>query len=140
MSPLRPTAGGLKLRARTVDRDVTRVSCGAGEGRPAASSKRARMSRPRDFGPGKGAGDWSGNWRTLLMLWGFPGLAMRGALGPDPTPRAVIWTFILSAMGLAAIINFRRCGRTHCRFKGPFLLVMALSVQGQPNGWMIPGR
>src|SRR3546814_1275743 len=63
------------------------------------------------FGPGKGAGDWSGNWRTLLMLWGFPGLAMLGALGLDPTPRAVVWTFMLSAMGLACIINSRRCGR-----------------------------
>src|SRR3546814_2093224 len=93
------------------------------------------MSRPRDFGPSKGAGDWSGNWRTLLMLWGFPGLAMLGALGLDPTPRAVVWTFMLSAMGLACIINSRRCGRTHCRFTGPFLIVMAILVIGHTIGW-----
>jgi len=86
------------------------------------------MSRPRDFDPGKDAGDWSGNWRTLLMLWGFPGLAMLGALGLDPTPRAVVWTVMLSVMGLACIVNSRRCGRTHCRFTGPFLIVMAGSV------------
>jgi hypothetical protein len=98
------------------------------------------MSRPRDFGPGKGAGDWSGNWRTLLMLWGFPGLAMLGALGLDPTPRAVVWTFMLSAMGLACIINSRRCGRTHCRFTGPFLIVMAILVIGHTIGWLPLGR
>ena len=98
------------------------------------------MSRPRDFDPGKDAGDRSGNWRTLLMLWGFPGLAMLGALGLDPTPRAVVWTVMLSVMGLACIVNSRRCGRTHCRFTGPFLIVMAILVIGFAIGWLPLGR
>ena len=98
------------------------------------------MSPPRDFDPGMGAGDWSGNWRTLLMLWGFPGLAILGALRLAPTPRAVVWTVMLSAMGLACIINSRRCGRTHCRFTGPFLIAMAMLVVGHAIGILTLGR
>src|SRR3546814_20071680 len=80
--------------------------------------------------------DWSSDVCSsdLLMLWGFPGLAMLGALGLDPTPRAVVWTFMLSAMGLACIINSRRCGRTHCRFMGPFLIVMAIRSEERRVG------
>src|SRR3546814_2135014 len=62
------------------------------------------------------------------------------ALGLDPTPRAVVWTFMLSAMGLACIINSRRCGRTHCRFTGPFLIVMAILVIGHTIGRLPLGR
>src|SRR3546814_7606955 len=47
---------------------------------------------------------------------------------------------MLSAMGLACIINSRRCGRTHCRFTGPFLIVMAILVIGHTIGRLPLGR
>ena len=31
-------------------------------------------------------------------------------------------------MGLACLANARRCNRVHCRFTGPFFLLMALFV------------
>ena len=65
---------------------------------------------------------------------------MLGAIGLDPAPRAVVWTVMLSTMGLACIINTRRCGRTHCRFTGPFLIVMAIMVIGHAIGWLPLGR
>jgi hypothetical protein len=31
-------------------------------------------------------------------------------------------------MGLACILNARRCGRTHCRYTGPYYLAMIVPV------------
>jgi hypothetical protein len=31
-------------------------------------------------------------------------------------------------MGVACILNARRCGRTHCRYTGPYYLVMIAPV------------
>lgn len=50
-------------------------------------------------------------------------------------------------MGIACLKNAWRCGRTHCRFTGPFFLVMAALVIGYgsgrlqlgPYGWVIIG-
>ncbi|ABF54220.1 MULTISPECIES: hypothetical protein [Sphingopyxis] len=105
------------------------------------------MSSPRGSDPASGAGDWSGNWRTLVGLWAIPGLAMLAAMWLEPTPRAVIWTVMLASMGAACIMNARRCGRTHCRFTGPFLIGMAILVVAYaigmlplgPHGWGILG-
>ena len=42
--------------------------------------------------------------------------------------RAVVWTVALIWMGVACILNARRCGRTHCRYTGPYYLVMIAPV------------
>ena len=50
-------------------------------------------------------------------------------------------------MGGACLANARRCRRTHCRFTGPFFIVMAVGVAAYaigvldlgPNGWSILG-
>ena len=42
--------------------------------------------------------------------------------------RAAIWIVSLAWMGVACIINAQRCGRTHCRYTGPFYLAMILPV------------
>jgi hypothetical protein len=42
--------------------------------------------------------------------------------------RTVIWIVALAWMGVACILNARRCGRTHCRFTGPYYLVMIIPV------------
>jgi len=38
--------------------------------------------------------------------------------------RTAIWTAALFWMGAACILNAMRCGRTHCRYTGPFYFVM----------------
>lgn len=93
------------------------------------------------------AKDWAGNWRTLAMLWGAPIGAMIAAGLLGPTPRTIIWIAALMWMGGACLANARRCHRTHCRFTGPFFLVMAGLVLAHalgilslgPHGWAILG-
>ena len=74
------------------------------------------------------AKDWASHWRTLGGLWGLPVLAMVGGAFMEPMARAAIWTIALTWMGVACLMNARRCHRTHCRFTGPFYLAMALLV------------
>ena len=91
--------------------------------------------------------DWAGNWISLAGLWGLPAIAMLIGMLLDPLPRAVIWSAALVWMGAACIANARRCGRTHCRFTGPFYLVMAALVLAHvagalpigEHGWAILG-
>ena len=46
-----------------------------------------------------------------------------------PTPiRVVIWTIALIWMGAACLLNARQCGRTHCRYTGPYYLAMIAPV------------
>ena len=78
--------------------------------------------------------DWAGSWRSLAGLWGVPALAMLSAALLGPEFRAVIWTAALLWMGGACIANARRCRRTHCRFTGPFYLLMAILVTGYATG------
>ena len=40
-------------------------------------------------------------------------------------------------MGVACLANARRCGRTHCRYTGPFFLGMAAMVFAYATG-MLP--
>ena len=77
---------------------------------------------------------------AFIALWGVPGIAMIAAIGLGPQLRAVIWTVMLLVMGMACIANARRCGRTHCRFTGPFLIVMAMLVVGHATGILPLGR
>ena len=42
--------------------------------------------------------------------------------------RAVVWTVTLIWMGSACILNARQCGRTHCRYTGPYYLTMIVPV------------
>lgn len=64
-----------------------------------------------------------------------------------PAIRGAVWTVILLWMGGACVANARRCTRTHCRFTGPFFLLMACLVAAYStgvlslgsNGWVILG-
>ena len=40
----------------------------------------------------------------------------------------MIWTVALLWMGMACILNGERCGRTHCRYTGPYYLAMIVPV------------
>ena len=80
------------------------------------------------------AKDWAGDWRTLMSLWGLPATAMLAAMWLAPPLRAIVWSVLLIWMGGACLANARHCGRTHCRFTGPFFLAMALVVAGYAFG------
>ena len=42
--------------------------------------------------------------------------------------RTGVWIIALVWMGTACILNSRRCGRTHCRYTGPYYLAMIAPV------------
>ena len=42
--------------------------------------------------------------------------------------RTVVWIAALAWMGSACIMNWRRCARVHCRYTGPFYLVLIVPV------------
>jgi hypothetical protein len=58
------------------------------------------------------------------MAWWVPtALIVAGLLASVPQ-RTGIWVAALAWMGLACLLNARRSGRTHCRFTGPYYLLM----------------
>ncbi len=51
-----------------------------------------------------------------------------GCVRVDPRVQAIVWACGLAIMGSACALNAWRCGRLHCYFTAPFLLVMAVSA------------
>jgi hypothetical protein len=89
--------------------------------------------------------DWIGDAWTFVLAWGLPVSVLIAGAFLAPPIRTLLWTGALLWAGLACLMNARGCGRTHCRFTGPFFLVMAgitllygtgLLGLGS-NGWLI---
>ena len=74
------------------------------------------------------SGDWLSSWHTSLVAWWIPQAAVLAGLFVPAPIRAVLWTIALIWMGAACILNARRCGRTHCRYTGPYYLAMIAPV------------
>ncbi len=72
--------------------------------------------------------DWLRSPRTSLLAWWVPYGAIIATLFAPVPVRATIWTVALVWMGVACILNARRCGRTHCRYTGPYYLAMIAPV------------
>jgi asparagine N-glycosylation enzyme membrane subunit Stt3 len=72
--------------------------------------------------------DWLGSMRTHALAWWIPQGAIVAALLIPVPFRAAVWVAALAWMGVACILNARRCGRTHCRYTGPYYLGMILPV------------
>ena len=72
--------------------------------------------------------DWVGDARTNVLAWWLPKVAIIASLFVRVPLRAAVWTVALIWMGAACILNARRCGRTHCRYTGPYYLAMILPV------------
>ena len=53
---------------------------------------------------------------------------MLAALFLSVPVRAVVWTVALIWMGSACILNAKQCGRTHCRYTGPYYLAIIVPV------------
>ena len=74
--------------------------------------------------PDQSPKDWVGSTRTSLLAWWLPrATIVAGLFAPIPA-RTVIWTVALAWMGIACVLNARQCGRTHCRYTGPYYLAM----------------
>src|SRR5258708_39855038 len=72
--------------------------------------------------------DWLRTPRTNLLAWRIPQAPiLAGLLVPVPV-RAAIWIVALIWTGTACILNARRCGRTHCRYTGPYYLATIAPV------------
>jgi hypothetical protein len=72
--------------------------------------------------------DWLRSPRTSLLAWWIPQAAiLAGLFAPVPV-RTAVWITALIWMGAACILNAKRCGRTHCRFTGPYYLAMVIPV------------
>src|SRR3984893_14291594 len=89
--------------------------------------------------------DWLRSPRTNLLAWWTPQAGiLTGLVLPVPV-RAAIWITALIWMGTACILNAKRCGRTHCRYTGPYylgtiapVLVLALGlVSAGFYGWLV---
>jgi hypothetical protein len=83
--------------------------------------------------------DWVGSVRSNILAWWLPQLAIIAALFVEAPARTVIWVSALGWMGAACLLNARRCGRTHCRFTGPFYLAMILPVLFLATGFVSSG-
>ena len=72
-----------------------------------------------------GGRDWAARNVSWMVGWGLPAIAL--AVGAFTDTEMWIWAPMLTWMGVACLLNARRCGRMHCHFTGPFFLVMALA-------------
>jgi hypothetical protein len=72
--------------------------------------------------------DWLRSPRTNLLGWWIPQAAIVFGLLASVPVRAAIWIVALVWMGVACILNARRCGRTHRRYTGPYYLAMVAPV------------
>ena len=53
--------------------------------------------------------------------------------------RAAVWAACLGVMATGCLVNAYRCGRMHCYFTGPFLILMALASMAYGFGWLALG-
>lgn len=77
---------------------------------------------------GRTSRDWLRSAWASTLGWVAPLVALFAALLAPLTLRAVIWVVALLWMGTACLLNARGCGRTHCRYTGPYFLVMIAPV------------
>jgi|SRR3984893_2727158 len=95
----------------------------------------------------QGSSDWLRSPRTNLLAWWIPQAALLAGLFIPMPVRTVIWIIALIWMGTACILNARRCGRTHCRYTGPYYLAMIAPVlvlasgmvSADLYGWLVLG-
>ncbi len=91
--------------------------------------------------------DWLSSIYANLIAWWIPNIAILAGLFFAVPVRTAVWTIALAWMGTACILNSRRCGRTHCRYTGPYYLatilpVLALgsgAISANIYGWLILG-
>lgn len=66
--------------------------------------------------------DWASGLRGCIT-WGIPATVL---IMSPVRYLVIVWPAALTFMGLACLLNARRCGRVHCYVTGPFFLLLAL--------------
>ncbi|MGH8132290.1 MAG: hypothetical protein ACRETP_03520 [Steroidobacteraceae bacterium] len=66
--------------------------------------------------------DWARSLRGWLT-WGIPVAIL--VISPERY-LVIVWPTALTFMGVACLLNARRCGRIHCYATGPFFLLLAI--------------
>ena len=89
--------------------------------------------------PRRFATDWIYR-REGLALWWLPGAALLISALIGTRFQAVFWPPLLAIMGIACLLNARRCGRVHCYFTGPFFLLLALAALLHGSGLLSLGH
>ena len=74
------------------------------------------------------SGDWLSSRRTNLLAWLIPLTIMLAGLFFPVSLQTGAWLIALAWMGAGCILNARRCNRTHCRYTGPYFLLMIVPV------------
>jgi hypothetical protein len=54
-------------------------------------------------------------------------IVLSGNIGIGSRWQAGVWTVCLGVIAAGCLVNALRCGRMHCYFTGPFLILMALA-------------
>jgi hypothetical protein len=62
------------------------------------------------------------------LAWLIPLAALFAGLLAPMAARTTVWIIALLWMGTSCILNARQCGRTHCRYTGPYYLAMIAPV------------
>jgi hypothetical protein len=75
----------------------------------------------------------------MLFAWGLPQAALVAAFFAPVPVRISSWVIALSWIGTACILNAKRCGRTHCRYTGPYYLAMIAPVAALGFGFVSDG-
>lgn len=91
--------------------------------------------------------DWVGTTRSFTFAWGIPILVIVATAFAESPLRTLAWAAALAWMGTACLLNARRCGRTHCRYTGPYFLLLMIpvvlhgtqAVSLGAHGWWILG-
>jgi hypothetical protein len=81
--------------------------------------------------------DWLGSPRANIVAWWIPKGAIIAALLASVPVRSLVWVVSLIWMGGACLLNSRRCGRTHCRYTGPYYFAMVLPVLVLASGVVV---
>jgi hypothetical protein len=72
--------------------------------------------------------DWLSSKRTNLLAWWIPLAVILAGFFVPVSLRTAGWVIALGWMGAACMLNARRCNRTHCRYTGPYYLIMIVPV------------
>ncbi len=83
--------------------------------------------------------DWLRSTHTSVLAWWIPQAVILAGLVASIHVRTAIWIIALSWMGTACILNAKRCGRTHCRYTGPYYLAMIAPVGVVGSGLVSAG-
>jgi hypothetical protein len=69
--------------------------------------------------------DWARGTR-LILIWGLPSAILVASAWIDSRHMVLVWPSLLTWMGVACLLNARRCHRLHCYLTGPYFVLLAL--------------